>query len=68
MALAVDRVTGVETRRDESTVSANEITLPGLKYVAGVLKHPDGLIFIHDLESFLSAEEEAALDVTLSQP
>ena len=32
----------------------------------GVLSLPDGLVLIHDLEAFLSPEEETALDSALS--
>ena len=31
---------------------------PGLEYLSGVVKLKDGLIFIHDLERFLSLDEE----------
>ena len=67
VALAVDRTLGVETASPGSAVDADEISLPHLNHVAGVVKHPDGMIFIHDLESFLSTEEGTALDAALSQ-
>jgi purine-binding chemotaxis protein CheW len=40
--------------------------LPRTDYVAGVVKRPDGLILIHDLDSFLSLDEEQTLDAALA--
>ncbi len=42
-----------------------ENILPGLEYVDGVVKLTDGLILIHDLDRFLSLEEESSLDLAL---
>ncbi len=36
-------------------------SVPGLEYVRGIVKLPEGIIFIHDLETFLSLEEEKQL-------
>lgn len=38
---------------------------PGIEYLAGVVKLDDGLILIHDLERFLSLEEENLLNHAL---
>ena len=46
----------------EAEITAAEKIVPGLEYLAGVLKLKDGLIFIHDLERFLSLDEEKSLD------
>ncbi len=35
--------------------------MPDTEYVEGVLKLEDGLILIHDLDTFLSLEEEERL-------
>jgi purine-binding chemotaxis protein CheW len=67
VAVAADRVTGVIPHGEQETIAAKEI-LPGLGYVEGVVKEPDGLIFIHDLDSFLSTEEEAVLERALTEP
>jgi purine-binding chemotaxis protein CheW len=64
VALALDAVTGIVERSAPAVVAAEEI-LPGLEYVAGVLKLEDGLILIHDLDTLLSLEEEQALDAAL---
>jgi purine-binding chemotaxis protein CheW len=39
-----------------------EAILPEMEYVEGVLKLDDGMVFIHDLEKFLSPEEDKELD------
>jgi purine-binding chemotaxis protein CheW len=64
VALVVDSVTGVLEYSEQEAVSAQEV-LPDLQYVQGVVKLEDGLIFIHDLDTFLSLEEEADLDRAL---
>ena len=39
--------------------------LPGTEYVAGAMKQPDGLILIHDLNTFLALDEEQTLAAAL---
>lgn len=39
--------------------------LPGVEYVEAVIKLEDGLILIHDLDKFLSLEEESSLNQAL---
>jgi purine-binding chemotaxis protein CheW len=65
VALAVDSVAGVVEYPGPALVGAGDI-LPGLKYVTGVAKLDDGLIFIHDLDRFLSLDEEETLDRALA--
>ena len=65
VALVVDAVGGVLECADGETVSADAI-LPGTEYLAGVLKRPDGLVLIHDLDSFLSLAEDQALEAALA--
>lgn len=64
VALVADAVTGVVECSEQSLVPAEEI-LPEFKYLEGVIKFRDGLILIHDLDKFLSLEEEESLDVAL---
>jgi purine-binding chemotaxis protein CheW len=64
IALVVDAATGVIERSGETAVTAWKI-VPGMEYVAGVLKFEDGLVLIHDLEKFLSLEEEKTLEHAL---
>ncbi len=60
VALVVDHVRGVIECPAEDMEASSEI-LPGLEYVEGVVKRDDGLIVIHNLEEFLSIEEEELL-------
>jgi len=60
VALVVDAVTEVVTLSEQEMVEGETI-LAHLDYLTGVLKGPDGLILIHDLDSCLSLEEEQAL-------
>jgi purine-binding chemotaxis protein CheW len=64
VALIVDGVTGVIERAEQEIISAQKV-LPGIEYVEGVMKLEDGMIFIHDLDRFLSLEEEKDLDMSL---
>lgn len=61
VALAVDDVKGLVSCEDERLVAAAAI-LPQLDYVTGVVKLDDGMILIHDLDLFLSLDEEESLD------
>jgi purine-binding chemotaxis protein CheW len=40
---------------------------PGAAHVTGIAKLPDGLVFIHDLETFLSVAEAGVLKKALSE-
>lgn len=62
VVLAVDAVEGVIDPPAAERVPAAAVA-PGLDYVRGVTRlEPHGLIFIHDLETFLSLDEERALE------
>lgn len=65
VALVVDAVTGVVECPAQSMISAEEI-VPGMEYVEGVVKLQEGMILIHDLERFLSLQEDAALEKALT--
>ncbi len=60
VALAVDAVEGVVHYSADEVIAPPAI-VPGLEYLAGVIKLDDGMLFIHDLDLFLSLEEEQAL-------
>jgi purine-binding chemotaxis protein CheW len=66
VALAVDSVAGVHELTDREMVSAKE-ALPFAQYLKGVAKLENNLVLIHDLDQFLSLDEEKALDATLSE-
>ncbi len=64
VALVVDAVAGVLDYPEREAVAAQDI-LPDAGYVEGVVKLKDGLILIHNLDRFLSLDEEASLDRAL---
>lgn len=64
VALLVDSVSGVVEIAEEEIAPAEKI-LPEIEYVRGVVKLQDGLVLIHDLDRFLSPEEERSLDQAL---
>jgi purine-binding chemotaxis protein CheW len=66
VALVVDEARGIIEQAQEEVVPA-EVVLPGVKYVEGVVKLEDGMILIHDLDRFLSLEEEKSLDRALKK-
>ena len=65
VALVVDEVHGVTGSPADGEIVPAEI-VPGLDYVAGVVKLDDGLLFIHDLDGFLSLDEEEALAAAMN--
>jgi purine-binding chemotaxis protein CheW len=64
LALPVDEALGVQEVPRE-TVTPAPAVLPGTRYVAGIVALSDGLLFIHDLDAFLSLDEEEQLDGSL---
>jgi len=66
LAVPADEVTGV-VEVDPGSVSPTEAVLPGLGRVAGIAALRDGLLFIHNIEAFLTPEEERGLDRALSR-
>lgn len=65
VGLRVDRAEGLLTFEPGAFDEAPS-ALPGVGYVAGVVKLPDGLVLVHDLGSFLSEAEALALDTALA--
>lgn len=64
VVLVADVVLDVIACPVQSLIAAEEV-LPNIEYVEGVVKLADGLILIHDLDRFLSLEEEDFLDYAL---
>lgn len=64
IALVADAVTEVVECSAQNQIPAEGI-LPEAEYLEGVIKLKDGLILIHNLDKFLSPEEENTLDVAL---
>lgn len=61
VALVTDTVHGI-FKYEPPDIASAETILPGLEYLDGVVKLEDGLILIHNLDRFLSLEEEQSLD------
>jgi len=64
VALVADAVLDVIASPAQSLIETEDI-LPKIEYVDGVIKLANGMIFIHDLDSFLSLEEQNSLDQVL---
>lgn len=64
VALVADAVLNVCAA--QNLIAAEDI-LPELEYLEGVVKQEDGLIFIHNLNKFLSLEEASSLDQALEE-
>jgi len=48
-------------------IAPAETVMPGIRQIDGVVPLPDGLLFIHDLDKFLSIDEERELDAALAE-
>ena len=66
VALVVDTVSEVIEPEKEKVIPAEKIT-PGMELIDGVIKLEDGMILIHDLDRFLSLEEETLLDQAMEE-
>jgi purine-binding chemotaxis protein CheW len=64
VVLVVDAAQGVLQSPISHTIGAASITT-GLGHIQGVIRLPDGLVLIQDLDLFLSAAESRALDEAL---
>jgi purine-binding chemotaxis protein CheW len=65
VALMADMVIGVVERLEAEMTTADTI-VPGLEYIEGVAKLKGGLILIHNLDTFLSLDEEKTLEEALT--
>jgi len=66
VALLVDSVVGVVESSTAQRIAAEQV-LPRMPYVEGIVKLDDGMVLIHDLDAFLSLEEEKAIDAAISK-
>ena len=66
VALVIDEVLAVIEYPQSGIVPATQI-VPGLDQVEGVVQLEDGLVLVHDLEKFLSLDEEEALEEAMPQ-
>ncbi|WP_309892346.1 chemotaxis protein CheW [Archangium sp.] len=65
-ALRVDRAEGL-LALEPGQLDPSPRELPGVGYVAGALKLPDGLVLLHDLRTFLSQAEALELEEALAK-
>ncbi|MEX0804170.1 MAG: chemotaxis protein CheW [Candidatus Binatia bacterium] len=65
VALVVDGVRGVFERAVAEVIGSDKI-LPDLKQIEGVIRLDDGMVLIHDLDRFLSLDEERAVAQAIS--
>lgn len=65
VALVADSVSGVAEFPAKDIIPPEDI-VPQTKYIAGIVKLEDGLVLIHDLDQFLSLDEERTLDASLN--
>lgn len=66
VALVADAVRDVLEYSEGSLVEAQSI-LADAEYIEGIVKLDDGLILIHNLDTFLSLEEETFLDQAMAR-
>lgn len=66
LALPVDKVIGIHAVPSEN-VTAPDAVLPGIGLVAGIAALSDGILLIHDLDTFLSLDEERRLTEALEE-
>jgi len=66
VALVVDAVIGVVERTTEE-ISMVERIVPAAQYVEGIAKLEQGMLFIHNLDLFLSPPEESQLHDALAK-
>jgi purine-binding chemotaxis protein CheW len=66
VALVVDAVIGVVERPTEEITEAETI-VPGAQYVEGIASLDKDILFIHDLDLFLSPQEESQLHDALAK-
>ncbi len=66
VALPVDEVLGV-LAVDAAAITPPDAVLPAPERLAGIVTLADGLVFIHDLEAFLTADEERRLAKALDE-
>jgi purine-binding chemotaxis protein CheW len=60
VALLVDAAHGVVEEAVDAQIAPDDF-ISGMEYVSGVTRTDDGLVLIHDLDRFLSLEEEKLL-------
>jgi len=65
VVMVVDDVLGVQEFDEEDIVTPDQV-YPGIEYLDGVTGIGAGIIYIYDLDSFLSSEEDAEIERLLA--
>lgn len=66
LAVPADEVLGV-TGIDPAAITPADAVIPGLGRVAGIAALPEGILFIYDIEAFLTSDEERTLSEALGE-
>lgn len=66
VAILADSVTGILELPQRELIAGREI-LPKLDYVEGVAKLADGMVLIHNVDTFLSLDEEKTLGEAMAE-
>ena len=65
VAILVDNVICVTEYSDQAIISSEEL-FPGIEYLQGVAKLQDGILYIYNLDTLLSPEDEVGIEPLLS--
>ena len=65
LVVVVDKTLGVIERAPGEIVETASV-VPGLPQIQGVIQLADGLVLVHDLETFLSLDESRTLDEAIN--
>ena len=63
--LVIDEAEDVVVQPESAVIDADQV-VPGLEHVSGLIQLADGLVLIHDVENFLSLDEEQMLSEALA--
>jgi purine-binding chemotaxis protein CheW len=66
VALIIDEAHDV-IEREQAAIVGSEVIVAGLEHIQGVVKLDDGLVLIHDLDTFLSLHEARTLDEAMER-
>lgn len=67
LLLWVESVQGIMSPAESAVVPAAEV-LPGLEQIKGIVRLADGMLLIHNLNAFLSLDEERQIETVLHGP
>ncbi len=65
LAILVDEVAGLAEFSEQDIVGP-EALYPGIEYLEGVTKLKDGILYVYNLDGFLSSEDRAGIENLLS--